>query len=37
MVLLICLMPTALKGGETVNVLNYIRAETDLHFKDYAD
>jgi len=36
MVLLICLMPTALKGGETVNVLNYIRAETDLQFKDYA-
>lgn len=35
-VLLICLMSTAVKGGEQVNVLNYIRAETDLQFKAYA-
>lgn len=35
-VLLFCLISTAVKGGEQVNILNYIRAETDLQFKDYA-
>ncbi|WP_417386494.1 DUF1214 domain-containing protein [Gimesia sp.] len=35
-VLLLCFLSTAAKGGETVTVLNYVRAETDLQFKDYA-
>ena len=31
-----CLMSTAVDGGETVNILNYIRAESDMQFKGYA-
>ncbi len=34
--LILCLMSTAADGGEPVNVLNYIRAESDMQFKDYA-
>jgi len=34
--LLFCLVSTALVAGEPVNVLNYIRAETDMQFKGYA-
>ena len=32
---LFCLMVTAASAGETVNVLNYIRAESDMQFKSY--
>jgi hypothetical protein len=35
-VLILCLMSTVADGGEPVNVLNYMRAETDFQFKDYA-
>lgn len=35
-VLLFCLMSTAVQGGETVNILNYVRAESDMQFKGYA-
>lgn len=31
-----CLVTTAAECGETVNVLNYIRAESDMQFKSYA-
>lgn len=34
--LVLCFLPTAAQGGEPVNVLNYMRAETDRQFKDYA-
>jgi hypothetical protein len=34
--LILCLTSTAAAGGETVNVLNYIRAESDMQFKGYA-
>ncbi len=34
--LILCLMSTAAFGGEPVNVLNYVRAESDLQFKGYA-
>jgi len=34
--LILSLMSTAAVGGETVNVLNYIRAESDMQFKGYA-
>ena len=33
---LCCLLPTAAECGETVTVLNYIRAESDMQFKSYA-
>ena len=36
MALLFCLMSTAVQGGETVNILNYVRAESDMQFKGYA-
>jgi hypothetical protein len=35
-VFLLCLLSTAAKCGEPVNVLNYIRAESDMQFKSYA-
>jgi hypothetical protein len=35
-VLSLCLMSTAAYGGETVNALNYVRAESDMQFKSYA-
>lgn len=31
-----CLISAATQGGEIVNVLNYVRAETDMQFKSYA-
>lgn len=31
-----CLLSTAVDGGEPVNILNYVRAESDLQFKGYA-
>ena len=31
-----CLLSAAAECGETVNVLNYIRAESDMQFKSYA-
>ena len=34
--LLLCLMSIAAEGGEPVNVLNYIRAESDMQFQGYA-
>lgn len=34
--LLAVLVPVAAHAGETVHVLNYVRAETDLQFKSYA-
>ena len=34
--LLFCLIATTAVGGEPVNVLNYMRAETDFQFKGYA-
>ncbi|WP_298863218.1 DUF1254 domain-containing protein, partial [uncultured Gimesia sp.] len=34
--LFLCLISTAVHGGETVNILNYVRAETDMQFKGYA-
>ena len=35
-VLILCLMSTVTFGGEPVNVLNYVRAESDMQFKGYA-
>ncbi len=35
-VLFICLISTTANGGEIVNVLNYVRAESDMQFKGYA-
>jgi len=35
-VLFLCLMSTAVDASEPVNVLNYIRAESDMQFKGYA-
>ncbi|MCA9027715.1 MAG: DUF1254 domain-containing protein [Planctomycetaceae bacterium] len=35
-VLILCLTSAFVHGGEQVNVLNYIRAESDLQFKGYA-
>ena len=35
-VLIACLIPASTQGGEIVNVLNYVRAETDMQFKSYA-
>lgn len=32
----LCLVSTVALGGEPVNVLNYIRAETDMQFRGYA-
>jgi len=34
--LILCLISTALYAGEPVNVLNYVRAESDMQFKGYA-
>jgi len=34
--LTLCLMPTAALASQPVNVMNYIRAESDLQFKSYA-
>ena len=34
--LILCIISTATDGGEPVNVLNYIRAESDMQFKGYA-
>jgi len=34
--LILCLISTALLAGEPVNVLNYVRAESDTQFKGYA-
>jgi hypothetical protein len=34
--LFLCLMSTGASAGEPVNVLNYIRAESDMQFKGYA-
>ena len=34
--LILCLASTAAVADETVNVLNYIRAESDLQFRAYA-
>jgi len=34
--LLFCSISTAAVGGEAVNVLNYVRAESDMQFKGYA-
>jgi hypothetical protein len=34
-VLFACLIPASTQGGEIVNVLNYVRAETDMQFKSY--
>jgi hypothetical protein len=34
--LILCLLSSAADGGEPVNVLNYIRAESDMQFKGYA-
>lgn len=34
--LILCLISTALHAGEPVNVLNYVRAESDMQFKGYA-
>ncbi len=34
--LVICLMSAVANGGEPVNILNYIRAESDMQFKGYA-
>ena len=34
--LFLCLMSTAVNGGEPVNILSYIRAESDMQFKSYA-
>ena len=34
--LIFCLISTALHAGEPVNVLNYVRAESDMQFKGYA-
>ncbi|MCO6045896.1 DUF1214 domain-containing protein [Aeoliella sp. ICT_H6.2] len=33
----LCLLSTAVRGTEPVNILNYMRAETDRQFKDYAE
>lgn len=33
----LCLVSTIVEGGETVNILNYVRAESDMQFKGYAD
>ncbi|TWU13877.1 hypothetical protein CA54_27170 [Symmachiella macrocystis] len=35
--LFFCLTSTAAYAGEPVNVLNYVRAESDMQFKGYAD
>ncbi|MCA9078503.1 MAG: DUF1254 domain-containing protein, partial [Planctomycetaceae bacterium] len=35
-ILFACLLTAVVDGGEPVDVLNYIRAETDWQFKDYA-
>jgi len=35
-VLILCLVTTAAYAGEPVNVLNYVRAESDMQFKGYA-
>ncbi len=35
-VLFACVLSSAARAGEPVNVLNYIRAESDMQFKDYA-
>lgn len=35
-VLVLCLMPASVNGGEVVNILNYVRAESDMQFKGYA-
>jgi hypothetical protein len=35
-VLVVCLSSTAAHGGEIVNALNYVRAESDMQFKSYA-
>jgi len=34
--LILCLLSTAVYAGEPVNVLNYVRAESDMQFKGYA-
>jgi hypothetical protein len=34
--LLVCLLATTAESGEPVDVLNYIRAESDMQFKSYA-
>jgi hypothetical protein len=34
--LILCLISSALHAGEPVNVLNYLRAESDMQFKGYA-
>jgi len=34
--LILCFLSTGAYGGEPVNVLNYIRAESDMQFKGYA-
>ena len=34
--LLLCLMSSVVVAGEPVNVLNYVRAESDMQFKGYA-
>ncbi|QDT45686.1 hypothetical protein Pan241w_58130 [Gimesia alba] len=36
-VLFLCIMSTAVEGSERVNILNYVRAESDMQFKGYAD
>jgi hypothetical protein len=35
-VLFVCLSPFPTEAGEVVNVLNYVRAESDMQFKSYA-
>ena len=34
--LILCVISTAVNAAEMVNVLNYVRAETDMQFKAYA-